>query len=141
MLSDFCGLDGLCGGAMILHILHRALLHLACGGSAAIAALTAWHELAERGVLWRLRGHTYYVLPALIAVSLIALREPFDVAQGDPAIKSLIDGGSWVAGVGLAEWALWRLTGRLHQAQVVLNTQNTLRRERRKQAREAGLPR
>ena len=131
MLSDFCGLDGLCGWAMIQHTLHRTLLHIACGGSTAIAALTVWNELAERGFLWRLRGWSLFVLPAIIAVFVIGLREPFDVAAGDPAVKSLIDAGSWIAGVGLSELALWRLTRRLHQAQAAINIQNAERRRRR----------
>ena len=130
-MSDFCGLDGLCGWAMVQHTLHRALLHIACGGSTVIAALTVWHELAEHGFLWRLQGYSFFVLPALIAVFAIGLREPFDVAAGDPALKSLVDAGSWIAGVGAAELALWRLARRLQLAQVAINTQNSLRRQRR----------
>ena len=43
------------------------------------------------------------------------MREIFDVAAGGLLIKSISDWISWIAGLGVSVWALYRLTPRLSQ--------------------------
>lgn len=131
----WCGMDGACGWGMVRHTLERALLHVASGGSVALLAMATWHACASRGWLWILRGKSFYALPALIAVFAISLREPWDVANGDPALKSTFDWLSWVMGIGLAQYALWRLTDRLMEVRLSIQTQRQSQRARREAGR------
>ena len=123
MLDGWCGMDGLCGWAMVRHTAFRFALHFSLGAGVALLCLTAWSELSARGWLWRLRGLSFFTLPALAAVLVIFIREPWDVAHGDPALKSMTDLASRCLGVGVAEIGLYRLEPRLGAAREAIDEQ------------------
>jgi hypothetical protein len=88
---------------MTMHILERAILHIF---SAASVYLLAFFALA-----WAMRRNaerTMQILPGLVGALAIALREPFDVANGQPVLKVITDYLSWLVGMTLAIWALTR---------------------------------
>ena len=128
-----CGIDGLTGAACAWHMVDRFFIHFGFGAGVALAALTAWTEVAERGWLWKLRGLSWFVFPPLVSCALIFIREPWDVAHGDPAVKSMIDGVSWLLGTGAACFGIYRLVPRAHEARAAIFRQR-LAAERRRQS-------
>jgi len=70
----------------------------------------------ERRFKWmpRVEGWWAYLVPALVAQTLIQLREPLDVAHGQLAVKAFTDYLSWMLGFGSSTYALYRLGPRLN---------------------------
>ena len=136
MLEGFCGMDNVCGWQYIHHIINREAIHIASGAGASILFLTAWNELAERGVLWKLRGYSFYALPSITAALLIFLREPLDVAHGDSWVKSFIDLSTWCLSIAVTNIGLFRLTPRLREVRVDIMKQRDRMELRKKRAQE-----
>lgn len=102
-----------------LHILDRFIIHLF--SSAAVLMLAqvlfvylerAWSKFPS----WLLRGWFFFLVPGVFAFLLIASREIYDVATGNPPIKSYFDYLSWVLGIGLATWGRLRICRRTLKA-------------------------
>ena len=96
------------------HILDRAVIHFF--SSAGVYLLALWgFWLLERKVRWwpELHGWWEFVMPALASFAIISLREVFDVAAGGHLVKSVCDWLSWVLGLGVSAWAIYRLSPRL----------------------------
>ena len=81
-----------------------------------LIALTGFW-LLERKVRWwpKLHGWWALILPALLSFMVISFREIFDVAAGGLLVKSVCDWLSWIAGLGVSVWALYRLTPLLNE--------------------------
>ena len=98
----------------ILHILDRAVIHFFCSAGVYLIALWGFW-LLERKVSWwpELTGWWELILPAVVSFWFISLREVFDVAGGGSPFKSVCDWLSWLAGLGMSVWAVYRLFPRL----------------------------
>lgn len=118
-----CGMDGLCGWAMVAHAGFRFALHW----TVAYCLTTQVHHAWEAGVdcgegrvrrgwrrllPWRLHGRSAYALPVLLVALVSFIREPFDVANGDPAWKSITDFVSWNLGAVCYSLQTYALTPR-----------------------------
>ena len=101
---------------MIGHIIERFIVHLFSGALVVLAALWGFW-IIERKVKWfpELKGWMFYIFPSLTAFILISFREVWDVANGGPVVKSVIDWIGWLAGIGGADYTLYRLTPKLNQ--------------------------
>ena len=99
------------------HVLDRFVLHVFSGASVLIIFMYAWW-LCERWVKgWpRLEGWLFFTVPGFIAFTVIALRESYDVAMGNPLQKSFFDHASWIIGIFGFSYAIYRLYPRLRQA-------------------------
>ena len=88
-----------------LHILERSVYHLV-GGMALLPVLqAAWYECRRKGWLPRLRGAVFALVPAIIVLAIVAIREPWDASRPDNLWwKSWIDYLTWAAGLGLMAW-------------------------------------
>ena len=120
-----------CGLLAVRHTFARMAIHLACSSGLVLLSLTAWHELAERGLLWKLRGYSLFAIPLLIALLAVFLREPLDVAAGDAAGKSYWDLFGWALGCALSVVGLWRLSPRIEIARKTIAQQREYMRRRR----------
>ena len=96
------------------HILERGVIHFFSSAGVYLLGLFGFWIL-ERKVNWwpRLEGWWELILPAVVSFLFISLREVFDVAAGGSAVKSVCDWMSWLAGLGISVWALYRLSPRL----------------------------
>lgn len=113
---DLCTAAGACGPAFWAHVLERAALHVAASPFLFLGGLAVWHELRWRGRLPRCRGLLLAAVPACGVMLAVALREPFDAAGGNAAVKSVFDLASWLLGLALSfvglsryapRWAEW----------------------------------
>ena len=97
-------------------ILERAVIHFFSSAGVVLLALYGFWYL-ERKVSWwpQTRGWWDLILPALVSFVIISFREVFDVARGGSPVKSVCDWLSWLAGMGVSIWALYRLFPRLGQ--------------------------
>ena len=129
--AGFCMRDGVCGAGAWAHVFARMGIHLACASGLTLLALTAWNELAGRGFAWRLRGYSLFVLPMLIALLFVFLREPADVGAGDAVGKSYFDLAGWAAGCVLSVVGLWRLSPRIEIARKTIEEQRAAMKARR----------
>ena len=102
----------------IAHILDRGLIHFFSSGGVYLLALWGFWELERRVAWWpELKGWWELILPALISFLFISSRETFDVAAGGSLVKSVCDWVSWMAGLGMSVWGLYRLFPRLGRIQ------------------------
>ena len=98
----------------IAHILERAAIHFFSSAGVYLLALWGFWELERRAAWWpQLKGWWELILPALVSFLFISLREVFDVAAGGSPLKSVSDWLSWILGLGLSVWGLYRLFPRL----------------------------
>jgi hypothetical protein len=88
---------------VIGHILERSLLHVLMSGSVYMMAFFVLHFAMRKNTKL-----TMAVIPALVVVGFIGLREPFDVANGQPLAKVITDYISWGVGMTLALVSLAR---------------------------------
>ena len=86
-------------------IIERGIIHFFSSAGVSLIALTGFW-LLERKVRW---------WPSLHGWWAISFREIFDVAAGGLLVKSISDWISWILGLGVSVWALYRLTPRLNQ--------------------------
>ena len=102
-----CGMDGLCGLAMLQHAGYRFALHFTAAYMLTMQVHHGWETGADyagerrgwrRLLPWRLHGRTAYAVPVALVAMISFLREPVDVMNGDPAWKSYSDFVSWNAG-------------------------------------------
>ena len=98
----------------IAHILERAVIHFFSSSGVYLIALWGFW-LLERKVKWwpQLRGWRELILPAVLSFLLISTREIFDMAAGGSVVKSVCDWLSWLLGLGVSVWAVYRLFPRL----------------------------
>ena len=98
------------------HILKGAVIHFFSSAGVYLIALWGFWML-ERKVKWwpELKGWWELIMPALMSFLFISFREVFDVNAGGSVAKSVCDWTSWVLGLGVSVWALYRLTPRLNQ--------------------------
>ena len=109
----------------IVHILDRAVIHFFCSAGVYLIALWGFW-LLERKVSWwpQLRGWWELILPAAASFGFISLREVFDVAGGGSPLKSVCDWISWLLGLGVSVWALYRLVPRLGRVLAEIKEEN-----------------
>jgi hypothetical protein len=94
-----------------VHVLGRAALHFVSSSGILLMAFFALH-FVQRKKRWPW-------LPALVQPQLLfaavcvfagsALREAYDVAQGQSLAKAVCDYASWILGCGVSVWGLWRM--------------------------------
>lgn len=112
----------------VQHVAFRELLHLSGSAGLTLGTLLIWSEVARTGILWRLRGISFWVFPPLLGVFFfIALKEPFDVHSAginacqevpgeDPPWKSVVDIIFWNAGSVLTSAGIYRGADRFYDA-------------------------
>jgi hypothetical protein len=92
------------------YVIERYVLHIFLAFAIYLIA-TAGFYWAIRKLNWsRMQGWWALVSPAVLAFIFISGREVFDVYHGDPVYKSFTDWSSWIVGLGLAIWGIYRLT-------------------------------
>ena len=98
------------------HIFERGVIHFFSSAGVYLCALFGFWAL-ERKVRWwpDLKGWGELVVPAFFSFLFISNREVFDVAAGGSVIKSVCDWISWILGLGMSVWALYRIAPRLGQ--------------------------
>jgi hypothetical protein len=96
---------------MILHAIDRGIIHFFSSMGALTSAFFAFRVLVRRKPTWPLPQAipVQLLLCAVIVVLAAFLREPFDVAQGDPSWKSYSDLASWILGCACGFWGIKRL--------------------------------
>ena len=94
------------------HVVYREMLHVVSGAFCLLTLQAAWVEIRRRGWAPKLPGLLFLLPPALVVGLLVAAREPYDSAGGDPAWKSTLDGVFWVVGLALAAWLQIRYRAR-----------------------------
>lgn len=97
---------------MIEHIVERSIIHLFSAMGAVVCAFFALQTLYRRldNNSWlpsNIGGRL--LLAGLIVFGITAMREAWDVANGQPLIKAFTDYASWLVGLGLGIWATYRL--------------------------------
>ena len=93
------------------HILERAAIHFLSSAGVYLIALWGFWMLEHKVQWWpQLRGWWDLILPALASFLFISMREIFDVNAGGSVVKSVCDWMSWVVGLGVSVWAIYRLT-------------------------------
>jgi hypothetical protein len=85
------------------HIIQRELLHFGWGGTLYLWSLLGFHYL-QRFTKFRVSGIAGFIVPAIVLVFIIFIREPGDVARGSWGAKSYIDLAVWAASVGSMAW-------------------------------------
>ena len=102
-----------------LHILDRFIIHLFSSAAVLMLAQVGFVYLERRWAKfprWLLRGWFFFIVPGMFAFLLIASREIYDVAVGNPPLKSYFDYLSWILGIGLASWGRLRTSRRTQKA-------------------------
>jgi len=109
--------------AELAHILDRFVLHFVMSTGVLLLAMVGFIYL-QRRVLWfpTLHGWWSYVVPALLSFAIISLREVFDVYYGQLVAKAVTDWCSWVLGLGVAVWGMYRLTPALNAIRLEIVT-------------------
>ena len=126
MLEGLCNVaETTCGWGYVQHIVERSIIHLASSAGVTLLAMFVWVSIRERGYLWKLHGFSFYLVPSVLALLAVFLREPFDAEYVDPAYKSYIDFTMWATGITLANIGIYRLTPRLYEVWKVTNGRTT----------------
>lgn len=94
----------------MLHALDRAIIHFFSSAGICLCAFFALHYV-QRKKAWPWLPSL--VQPQLLFVAVCvfagtALREAWDVAQGQSVAKAISDYASWALGCGVSVWGLWR---------------------------------
>lgn len=87
---------------LIPHILTRAFVHIVSAAFVYLLIYFLTSFLERRLQHWKL------ILPAVIALGYIGWNEVYDLSQGQSVVKAVTDAGSWIVGLGLAVWGLYR---------------------------------
>ena len=99
------------------HVLDRFTLHVFSGASVLILSMYGWWVCERYIKAWPiLKGWLFFTVPGFIAFTVIALRESYDVAMGNPLQKTYFDHVSWAIGIFGFSYTLYRLYPRLEQA-------------------------
>ena len=93
--------------AWAAHVAWRELLHVMAGFAVVPGLQVVWTECRRAGFLPKLTGLAFAAVPVVAVLGLVALREPGDVAAGDPAYKSIIDYAGW--SVGMLAYVYWSI--------------------------------
>ena len=94
-----------------LHIVDRFIIHLFSSAAVLMLAQVGFVYLERawfRFPKWLLRGWFFFIVPGMFAFLVIASREIYDVAQGNPPLKSYFDYLSWLLGITLSSWGRLR---------------------------------
>ena len=87
---------------LVKHILERSFIHLAWAPWAIGLSIYGFWLLGRYKPVWKLQGPYRWVVPGLVALLTIFLREPADVAGGGWLGKSYIDLAVWAGAMTLA---------------------------------------
>ena len=95
----------LTGWDLVFHVAERSVYHIV-GGMALMPILQAvWFECRRKGWVPRLRGATFALVPAVIVLAFVAIREPWDASRLENHWwKSWIDYSTWAFGLVLMVW-------------------------------------
>lgn len=96
---------------MFVHVIERFLIHFTAAPALlliASIALRFWARKKPNSMFPPRTMEQTLLYGAVIAFALTALREAFDVANGQPLFKAPIDYVSWLLGLGVAVWGLYR---------------------------------
>jgi len=97
---------------MVLHIIERGLIHLFSAMGLLVGTFFALQTLHRRqwskGWLPSNIGGRL-VVACLLVFGVSTMREPWDVAHGQPVVKAATDFASWCIGLGLGAWGTYRL--------------------------------
>ena len=88
------------------HILTRALIHFAFSGILLFMFTRIWAYAKRRAT--HLELYETIIIPALLILWTTAMREAYDVWNGGALIKSLFDFASWLLGVVVFGWVIWK---------------------------------
>lgn len=96
---------------MVLHIIERGLIHLFSAMGLVVGtffALQTLHRRLKNSWLPTNIGGRL-LLSGLLVFGITAMREAWDVANGQPLVKAFTDYASWLIGLALGIWATYRL--------------------------------
>lgn len=88
------------------HVLERSWLHLGWAPWVIMGSVWGFWVLGRKRPKWRLTGPWRWIVPGVVALLFIFLREPGDVAGGGPLAKSYIDFAVWAAALFAAGLSL-----------------------------------
>lgn len=96
---------------MIAHILERFIIHLFSAMGLVVGTFFGLQSLHRRLKSSWLPANIggRLLLAGLLVFGLTAMREAWDVANGQPLVKAFTDYASWLIGLGLGIWATYRL--------------------------------
>ncbi len=95
-----------------MHAIERFVIHFICSTFLTLGiyfSLYYWIRHNARAGEW-ISGRDRHLLvtAALVTVSLLGIREPFDMLAGQTFYKALFDIASWWMGAALSAWGLYR---------------------------------
>lgn len=95
-----------------MHIIDRFIIHFFCSAGVLLCAFFALRFTARKLHTRFLPGvwESQLVFAALAVFCGAALREAWDVHQGQTIAKAITDYASWFLGCGLSAWGLVRFT-------------------------------
>lgn len=105
-----------------LHIVDRFLIHFFMSAGFLMIAVYGFYWLTRIRWLPALHGWWAYIVPAMVSFILISFREVFDVANGQLVVKAVTDWASWILGMGVSIFGLFRMTPLLHRVRMEIRT-------------------
>jgi len=96
---------------LLRQIIDRAVIHIyASAGVVLMTLITLRWYCRKWPTPWLPQlFQTQVLIAALLVFAFSALREAWDVSQGQPVIKAFTDYASWFIGCGLSSWGLYRI--------------------------------
>lgn len=85
------------------HIIERSIIHIFSAGTVYLGFCIGYEWFRRK-----FSKAMDQILPGLLAILIIYLREPFDVAHGQSLLKAVIDPISWAAGIAGVWWLIRR---------------------------------
>jgi hypothetical protein len=94
----------------IIYALQRYVLHIFHSPAFYLLSVAVFYWLVRKFHWRRMQGWWALIAPAVFIFIFISGREIWDVSAGDPVWKSITDWSSWITGLGLTVWGVYRLT-------------------------------
>lgn len=96
---------------MLGHIVERFIIHLFSAMGLVVGTFFAFQSIHRRLKSSWLPSNIggRLLLSGLLVFGITAMREAYDVANGQPLVKAFTDYASWLIGLGLGIWATYRL--------------------------------
>jgi hypothetical protein len=94
----------------VIYALQRYVLHIFHSPAFYLLSVAVFYWIVRKLNWQRMQGWWALIMPAIFIFIIISGREIWDVAAGDPVWKSIVDWSSWITGLGLSVWGIYRLT-------------------------------